>query len=125
MPTILQICVEGNTGSTGRIAEKLGKLAIRNGWDSYIAHGRFPRPSESKTIKIGSSSGIFLHGIQTRLFDRHCLGSKKDTLKLIKKIDEIKPDVIHLHHLHGYYINIEILFDYLAKMSIPVVVDIS
>jgi putative colanic acid biosynthesis glycosyltransferase len=121
MPVLLQICVEGNTGSTGRIAEALGKLVILNGWDSYIAHGRFPRPSESKIIKIGSGSDIFMHGLQTRLFDRHCLGSVKATEKLVDKIKAIKPDIIHLHHLHGYYINIEVLFDYLSIASIPVV----
>ena len=66
MPKLIQICVEGNTGSTGTIAEAIGKIAISHGWESYIAHGRFTRPSLSKTIKIGSSISIFLHGLQTR-----------------------------------------------------------
>lgn len=121
MPKLLQICVEGNTGSTGRMAEAIGRFVIKSGWDSYIAYGRFPRTSESKIIKIGSPVDVFLHGIQTRLFDRHSLGSSKATRKLIKDIDSISPDIIHLHHLHGYYINIQILFDYLSTLSIPVV----
>lgn len=121
MPKILQITVEGNTGSTGRIAEEIGILAIQKGWKSFIAYGRFPRPSKSCLIRIGSDWNVFLHGLGTRLFDRHCLGSKTATKKLIRQIEDIKPDIIHLHHLHGYYINIEILFDFLAKASIPVV----
>lgn len=121
MPVVLQICVEGNTGSTGRIAEEIGLLAIQKGWESHIAYGRFPRPSKSNLIKIESAWGIMLHGIRTRIFDQHCLGSKTATRKLIRHIDTIKPDIIHLHHLHGYYINIEILFEYLAKKSVPVV----
>jgi len=121
MPILLQICVEGNTGSTGTIAEAIGKIAISRGWDSYIAHGRFTTPSESKTIKIGNSLDIFFHGLQTRIFDRHGLGSKCATRKFIERIKLIKPDIIHLHHLHGYYINIELLFEFLAKASIPVV----
>lgn len=121
MPKILQICVEGNTGSTGRLAESLGKTVISHGWESYIAHGRFPRSSESKIIKIGTFLDVFFHGIQTRLFDRHCLGSTRATRILVRKIKAIKPDIIHLHHLHGYYININILFDYLESASIPVI----
>lgn len=121
MPIIFQICVEGNVGSTGTIAEEIGKLAMSSGWESYIAHGRFPRPSKSKIIKIGTKYDIFMHGLQTRFFDRHCLGSEAATQKLVKTIMDIKPDIIHLHHLHGYYINIEVLFNFLMAAAIPVV----
>ncbi len=118
---ILQIVVEGNVGSTGTIAEAIGLVAIKNNWVSYIAHGRFPRPSKSNIIKIGNKIDVFLHGLQTRFLDRHGLGSRKATKKLINKISAIQPDVIHLHHLHGYYINIEILFHFLSQSKIPVV----
>lgn len=121
MPSIIQICVEGNTGSTGRIAEEIGILAMEKGWNSYIAYGRFPRPSKSKLIKIGGKTGIYFHVFLTRLFDMHCLGSFFATRKLLKRIKEINPDIIHLHHLHGYYINIKLLFNYLKNTSIPVV----
>ncbi len=121
MPSISQICVEGNSGSTGRIAEEIGILAIHKGWESYIAYGRFTRPSKSKTIRIGSDREVFYHGLETRLFDRHCLGSKAAKIRLVKQIESIKPDIIYLHHLHGYYINIETLFAYLPKATIPAV----
>ena len=121
MPILLQIAVEGNVGSTGTIAEALGQHVINMGWESYIAHGRFPRPSASRVIRIGSDFDVLLHGLETRLFDRHCLGSRKATKKLIKQIQAINPDIIHLHHLHGYYINIKLLFDYLSMAKISVV----
>ena len=121
MPVLFQICVEGNTGSTGRSAEEIGNLAIQKGWGSYIAFGRFPRPSNSHSIRIESNWGVYLHGLKTRLFDQHCLGSVNATRKLVRNIERIKPDIIHLHHLHGYYINIKILFEYLANTTIPVV----
>ena len=101
MSIFLQICVEGNSCSTGRIAEEIGILALQKGWESDIAYGRFPRPSKSNTIRIGSDLEVFCHGLETRLFDRHCLGSKATTIKLVKQIQKIKPDIIHLHHLHG------------------------
>lgn len=121
MPKLFQICVEGNTGSTGTIAEAIGELVLQNGWESYIAHGRFPRSSKSQIIRIGSDFDVILHGIKTRLFDQHGLGSCYATKLLIHQMRKIKPDIIHLHHLHGYYINIELLFNYLSDADVPVI----
>lgn len=121
MPCLFQIAVEGTSGVTGRIAEEIGLLAMQRGWESNIAIGRKPRPSASNLIRIGSDLDMYIHGLKTRLFDKHCLGSKNATKELIKRIMVIKPDIIHLHHLHGYYVNIEILFSFLSKASIPVV----
>ena len=121
MNTLLQINSVANYGSTGRISEEIGSFAVQNGWESYIAYGRDLRPGKSKLIKIGSELSIKLHGLQTRLFDRHGLGSCSATQKFIEKIIEIKPDIIHLHNLHGYYLNVEILFNFLSQANIPVV----
>ena len=121
MKTLLQINIVVNYGSTGHIAEDIGQHAIQHGWDSYIAYGRNPRLSKSKTIRIGTDCDVNLHGLQTLLFDRHGLASVKPTKKLIEKIQEIKPDIIHLHNIHGYYINYEILFDFLNSADIPVI----
>lgn len=118
---LLQINSVVNSGSTGRIAEEIGQTAISKGWESYIAYARNDRPSNSKLIKIGNYYDIVIHGIQTRIFDRHCLSSKKATLDFVEKLKQIDPDIIHLHNLHGYYINIEILFEYLLQKNIPVV----
>ena len=73
------------------------------------------------TIRIGFKLDFYLHALATRIFDKHGFGSIRATKKLIKKIDYIKPDIIHLHNLHGYYINIENLFNYLAFSKIPIV----
>jgi putative colanic acid biosynthesis glycosyltransferase len=121
MPKILQIVVEGNRGSTGTIANAIGQMVIDKGWESYIAFGRYKRPSNSNLIKIGNTFDILLHGIETRLFDRHGLGSRRATKYFIQEINNLKPDLIHLHHIHGYYINYEILFKYLKKVNIPIV----
>jgi glycosyltransferase involved in cell wall biosynthesis len=118
---LLQINCVINSGSTGRIAEEIGQLAINNGCKSYIAYGRNERVSQSERIKIGNDWDLKWHGLQTRLFDRHGLASAKATKKLVEKIKEIQPDIIHLHNLHGYYLNIDILFHFLATVNIPVV----
>lgn len=111
-----------NTGSTGRIAEQTGILAKQQGWDVYIAHGaRYTKSSALKTIRVVSKSEEILHAIQSMTFDAHGLGSRKATKKLVEKIKEIKPDIIHLHNIHGYYINYKILFEYLTCLDIPIV----
>ena len=121
MPTLFQINVTCNWGSTGRIAEEIGQVAISQGWDSYIAYGRGKPTSQSHLIRIGNDWDMYEHGVESRLFDNHGLASRGVTRKLIRQIEEIHPDVIHLHNIHGYFINYEILFDYLAKSGIPVV----
>lgn len=121
MKTLLQINIVVNYGSTGRIIEELGHSAIQNGWISYIAYGRNFKPCKTELIRIGSVWSVILHGLKTRMFDKHGLGSKSATIKLIQQIEKIKPDIIHLHNLHGYYLNIEVLFSFLAAKNIPVV----
>ena len=121
MPTLLQINVTVNRGSTGRIAEQISDAAMACGWDSYIAYGRGAGKSSSKTIKIGSKIGVYIHALLTRITDRPGLYSRFATRKLIRKISAINPDIIHLHNIHGYYINYKILFEYLQNTDIPVV----
>lgn len=120
MPKILQINASVNTGSTGRIAEEIGQRAIAAGYESYIAYGRTARESQSNIVKIGSSLNVRWHGLVSLLFDAHGFASQCATKKLIKQIDQIKPDVVLLHNVHGYYLNVEVLLNYLKKTRIPV-----
>ncbi len=117
----MQIGIEVNCNSTGKIAEHLGEVAMAHGWDSYITYARGNNPSKSKVIKIGNYLGILYHLLQTRLFDNHGFASTIATKKLIKQIKIIKPDIIQLHQLHGYYLNIKVLFEYLASTNTPIV----
>jgi glycosyltransferase involved in cell wall biosynthesis len=120
MPTLLQITSEANIGSVGTIAEAIGAAAITSGWKSYIAYGRRARASASVLHRIGTDADIAGHVIRTRLLDQHGRGSRRATRKLLSWINEVRPDAIHLHHLHGYFVNIELLFDFLSTARIPV-----
>lgn len=121
MKTLLQINTVVNRGSTGRIAEEIGNLAINAGWNSYIAYGRKPGYSKSNLIRIGNVFHCYWHVLKTRLFDKHGLGSKSATMMLVEEIERISPDIIHLHNIHGYYLNYSILFKYLSEANIPIV----
>jgi len=118
---ILQVSSEVNIGSVGRIAEQIGENILNEGWESFIAYGRENLPSKSTVFPIGTKIDVMKHVLLTRLTDRHGFGSKKATSKLINEIKKINPDIIHLQHLHGYYINIELLFNFLAKNRAKIV----
>ena len=110
MKILLQINSVVNKGSTGRIAEGIGKVALENGWESHIAYGRDAGKSESEIYKIGNQYDIYKHVAITRLFDRHGFSGRNATKKLLTHINQIQPDVIHLHNIHGYYLHIEEFF---------------
>lgn len=121
MRTLLQINVVVNWGSTGHIAEDIGQMVLSKGWKSYIAYGRNERPSQSELIKVGTTRDMLWHGVQTRLLDRQGLASVRATRELLKQMDAIKPDIVHLHVIHGYYLNYPLLFRYLQQHKIPTV----
>lgn len=121
MPTLLQINVTANWGSTGRIAEDIGRTAIEHGWDSYIAYGRYVSPSQSRLIKVGNKYDAYAHYLRNRLFDGEGLGSQHATRRLIGQIKDLSPDIIHLHNIHDHWLNYPILFEYLAGADTPVV----
>jgi len=108
-------------GSTGRIVVDIYKTLEKRGHECLIAYGRHSAPSEIKSIKIGTTIDNFLHGVKTRILDKHGFASIKGTKEFIKKSKEYNPDIIHLHNIHGYYINIELLFNYLKEANKPVI----
>ena len=125
MKKLLQInpVIRVNT-STGRIMQELGELAMQNGWECHIAYSKGRdgiRKCRSDIIPVGNKWSTAWHGIETRLFDRHGLASSHATRQFVRKIEEIRPDVVHIHNIHGYFLNYQILFDYLSKAGIPVV----
>ena len=122
MPKLLIISVTCNQGSTGKIAEQVGIIMKEEGWNVYYAHGaRRVNPSQLKTLPFSSVKTEYLHALKALLFNADGLGSTIETKKLIEQIKEIKPDVIHLHNIHGYYLNYKLLFEYLNSTDIPVV----
>lgn len=101
--------------STGRICTDIADTLAAQGHEVKIAYGRetVPEKYQKYAVRIGSDFGVRLHGFRARLCDGVGFGSKSDTKKFIAWVKDFDPDVIHLHNLHGYYINIEVLFDYL------------
>lgn len=118
---VLQINTVSNFGSTGRIVEDLAIIALTKGWSSFIVFGRKKRPSNSNQIRISNNLNVLFHVLQTRLFDNHGLAYGTGTRRLGRLIRAIRPDIIHLHNLHGYYLNYKVLFKILEKYNIPII----
>lgn len=109
--------------STGRICTDIARELITENHEIRIAYGRENVPEEYRryAVRIGTDFGIKLHGLKARLFDGAGFGSVNATRKFIKWVEEYNPDVIHLHNIHGYYINIELLFQYLKRCGKKVI----
>lgn len=120
---VLQINSVCGVGSTGRICTDLADTLAANGHECLIAFGREAAPVKFSKygFRICSDLDVRLDGLRTRIFDSAGFGNRKSTKLLIKKIEDWNPDVIHLHNLHGYYLNVEVLFNYLKKTNIPIV----
>lgn len=101
-------------GSTGTIMRNLHGALEARGVDSYILWGRRHETVSDHERCVATKLGYLSHGALARLDDRAGFHSKRDTARLLKLLDEIDPDVVHLHNLHGYWVNIEMLFGWLA-----------
>lgn len=101
-------------GSTGRIAAETCRELMKEGHECVLAFGREKANCDDvPTVQIGTPMDYRLHGIRSRLLDDHGFGSKAATEKFLQWVKEYAPDVIWLHNVHGYYIHIGLLFDYL------------
>ncbi len=122
MPRLVEISTACNTGSTGHIAEAIGLLAQKAGWDVlYVHSGRYVCPSQLPTLQVQSRWMEYAHYFLSLCTGHHGWFSTFATRRLIKKLRRFNPDIVHLHNIHGYYINYKILFEYLKENNIAVV----
>ncbi len=119
---IFQINSVCGYGSTGKICTALAAKIEKDGGESLIAYGRGVAPENISAVKINTEWGVRFHGALSRITDRQGFYSKAATKKLIAKIKSFSPDVVHLHNLHGYYLDIDLLLSYLAESTIPCVI---
>ncbi len=112
------------TGSTGKIVEDLFDRYVEYGYDACFAYGRKCNINKKKELygyRIGNEGSFYCHAVKSRIFDMHGLASTHATKNFIKYIRSFNPDVIHLHNIHGYYLNYKVLFEYLNSTSIKLI----
>lgn len=122
MSKLIQINAVSNYGSTGKIMESIGLMAKMDGWISKIAVGaRYSKPSSLDTYVVANTWQIHVSALYSFMSDRHGFANKFETIHFIKWLEKEKPSVIHLHNIHSYYLNVRLLFEYIASCNTPIV----
>ncbi len=110
---VLQINSWFSQGGPPRIVNGIYDTLIECGHECKIAAARAEMYKPEDSIMIGGKHAPYINALSCRVFDNDGFRSKRATRQLVEEIKKYDPDVIHLHNLHSYYLNIEILFDYL------------
>lgn len=118
---VMQINTVCGSGSVGRITVDLIHALETEGGEGLAAFGRREAPQGVRAYKFGTNLDMGFHVLHTFFGGEHGFASKKQTKRLIEKIEEYNPDIIHLHNIHGFYLDVEQLFAYLKKAGRPVV----
>lgn len=117
---VLQINAVYKKSSTGRNVFETHTYLTEHNIESYIASPDIDIASNIG-YKIGSGLDMKVHGLLSRMFGLQGYYSKRATKGLLQYIKKINPDVIHLHNLHGNYINLRLLLKFIAKVEIPLI----
>lgn len=123
MMRVFQLNTFCGVKSTGRIAAEIAKLVQSDGGECRIGYGvpGISADSEPFAYRIGTPMERKLHGAMRKLLDAEGCGSILGTEQLIREMRHFSPDLIHLHNLHGCYLNLDRLFCELARLNKPVV----
>lgn len=118
---IAQINTVCGSGSVGRITVDIYHALTKKGWDGKIYYGRRTAPEGVQAEKFGSNPDMGRHVLSTFFTGTHGFSSAGQTEKLIRALKKYEPDLIHLHNVHGFYLDVEKLFAYLKQCGKPVV----
>lgn len=104
--------------STGRICAEQAERLAAEGHEVKIAYGRVdevPEKYEKYAVRIGTDWDTRAHALRTRLTDGCGFGSRRATRRFLAWAEEYQPDLLWLHNIHGYYINVEMLFAWIRR----------
>ena len=107
--------------STGGIALGICESLQRHGHAALLCHARGGIPEAVPSYRIGTRLDTLVHAGLARLFDCAGFVSRRATRRLIRQLTLYRPDIVHLHNLHGYYLHLPLLMNYLYDANIPVV----
>ena len=118
---VIQINTVYKYSSPGIIADEIHNRLISKNIESLIIYGTRKINTNQNIKYIGSRIEFLWHALVTRLFDLHGRASTFQTQRIIKYIKKEKPDIIHLHNIHGYYLNYKKIFKFIKKSNLPIV----
>ncbi|MCI9189823.1 MAG: glycosyltransferase [Lachnospiraceae bacterium] len=117
---ILQINSHYNQGGAARIVACIHRQLSARGQESHVAYGRGQKGEEG-TYRFNTVPEVLLSAACSRFLGKNGWYNRAATRRLLSFMERVEPDVIHLHALHGYYLNFPMLFDYINSREIPCV----
>jgi len=118
---VLIIDVNYKNSSTGFIVEKTKEYLEKKGDEAVVCYGRGEAVKDTQVYKFGLDFETIFHAFMTRITGFTGCFSALSTIKLKKIIKQTHPDIIHIHELHGYFVNITSVLKFIQKSNIPVV----
>lgn len=104
-------------GSTGRIVREFNEQLLKDGHSSHVIYGRGKNLKHNNVDKVTGVLSIMTHVLESRILDNHGFSTIIDTKKIIDIFEDFNPDIVHLHNIHGYYLNIGTLFSILIEKN--------
>ena len=120
---IVQINAVYGYGSTGIIVKDIQSACQNEGIDCLVAYSQ-SKEEVCNGYHMGNMISNKLHAILTRIGGKQGCFSYFSTWSFLRFLDNYKPDILHLHNLHGCYINVPMLLKYASKKNIAVVVSL-
>ena len=117
---IIQVNALYGEKSTGTIVKELDLLIQQRGFESYVAY-RETTEDPNQGLKVGNNIEYAFHAVRTRIDGKQGYCSAISTTGLIKKLERIKPDVIHLHNVHSNFLHLPILVNFAKRNHIALV----
>lgn len=119
---VLQMnCVYGN-GSTGKIVYAIHRYLQKQGIDSYVIYGMGDKVAENNVFRTTNNFVRKLQSLQSRFTGYPYGGAYLGTRNAIAYLAKVKPDVVHIHCINGYMVNIYRILEYLKEHKIPTVI---
>ena len=118
---VLQINATYGLGSTGLIMKDIGETLVSGGHGAYFAY-QSAAEAVNNGFAVGNKLDHKAHAMLCRIFGRQGYYSASATRKLIRYIEKIKPDAVHLHNLHSNFVHLNRLLKYLGERDIPTVI---
>lgn len=116
----VQINTTCGIGSTGRICVGISKLLTEDNIENYILYSS-KSDGYSLGVQCSDDAYIKIQALKSRVFGNYGFNSRKSTKKMIDELESIKPDIVHLHNVHGHDCNLGLLIDYLKRKKIKLI----
>ena len=119
---VLQMnCVYGN-GSTGKIVYAIHRYLQKQGIDSYVIYGMGDKVAENNVFRTTNNFVRKLQSLQSRVTGYPYGGAQLGTRNALWYIEKVRPDIVHIHCINGYMVNIYRILEYLKEHKIPTVI---